>query len=53
VGDAGAANVGEWLAAGAVGIGVGGALYKAGFSLDAVHMRAVELVKAWHAARSS
>lgn len=52
VGGTGATNLGEWLAAGAVGIGVGGALYKAGFSLDAVHARAMELVKAWHAERS-
>ena len=52
VGGTGANNLAEWLAAGAVGIGVGGALYKAGATIDAVRNRALELVKAWHTARS-
>jgi 2-dehydro-3-deoxyphosphogalactonate aldolase len=42
-------NLGQWLAAGAVGIGVGGSLYKAGTSAQTVAVRASELVAAWHA----
>jgi 2-dehydro-3-deoxyphosphogalactonate aldolase len=49
VGGTGAANIGEWLAAGAEGIGVGGALYRAGDSADAVAEKASALVAAWHA----
>lgn len=51
VGGTGAGNIGEWLAAGAEGIGVGGALYKAGDSAETVAERATALVAAWQAAR--
>jgi 2-dehydro-3-deoxyphosphogalactonate aldolase len=50
VGGTGAANIGEWLAAGAEGIGVGGSLYKAGDTAEAVGARATALVEAWKAA---
>jgi len=49
VGGTGAANIGEWLAAGAEGIGVGGALYKAGDDAATVGARAKALVEAWRA----
>ena len=45
----GAANIGEWLAAGAEGIGVGGALYKAGDDATTVGARAKALLEAWQA----
>lgn len=41
-------NLGQWLAAGAVGIGIGGSLYKPGWSAQIVATRANELVAAWH-----
>ena len=47
VGGTSAANFGEWLAAGAQGMGVGGALYKPGDSVDAVAAKATALVQAW------
>lgn len=47
VGGTGADTIGEWLAAGCEGIGVGGALYRPGDSVAAVRERAVELVAAW------
>ena len=47
VGGTGAANLGQWLAAGARGIGVGGGLYRPGDDADTVAARAVELVSAW------
>ena len=47
VGGTGAANISEWLAAGAEGIGVGGALYRPGDSADMVGERASILVAAW------
>lgn len=50
VGATNAANFGDWLAAGAIGIGIGGALYKPGTSTDDVSARAIELVDVWHAA---
>ena len=49
VGGTGASNIGEWLAAGCEGIGVGGALYKAGDDAATVAERAKALVEAWHA----
>jgi 2-dehydro-3-deoxyphosphogalactonate aldolase len=49
VGGTGAGNVGEWLAAGAEGLGVGGALYKAGDDAATVGARAEALVAAWRA----
>ena len=53
VGGASATNLHEWLAAGATGIGVGGALYRPGVDLDSLRLRANELIAAWNAARSS
>ena len=47
VGGTGADNFAEWLAAGAQGIGVGGALYRPGDSPRVVATRAAALVKAW------
>lgn len=47
VGGTGAANIGEWLAAGAEGIGVGGALYRAGDTPEVVAEKARALVAAW------
>jgi len=51
VGGAGAANLHEWIGAGAAGIGVGGSLYRAGDSAATVGARAAELVAAWRALR--
>ncbi len=51
VGGAGAANLHEWIAVGAAGIGVGGSLYRAGDSAATVGARAAELVAAWRALR--
>jgi 2-dehydro-3-deoxyphosphogalactonate aldolase len=51
VGGTGAQNIGEWIAAGAEGIGVGGALYKAGDTAETVGERAAALVAAWQAGR--
>jgi 2-dehydro-3-deoxyphosphogalactonate aldolase len=47
VGGTGAANIGEWLAAGAEGIGVGGALYRPGDDVEAVSIKARDLVAVW------
>jgi len=47
VGGTGAANIGEWLAAGVEGIGVGGALYKGGDDAATVGARAKAMVEAW------
>jgi 2-dehydro-3-deoxyphosphogalactonate aldolase len=52
VGGTGADNLADWLAAGAEGIGVGGALYKPGDTAAVVGTRARALVAAWQAARS-
>jgi 2-dehydro-3-deoxyphosphogalactonate aldolase len=51
VGGTGTANIGEWIAAGAEGIGVGGALYKVGDTAETVGARAAALVAAWQATR--
>jgi 2-dehydro-3-deoxyphosphogalactonate aldolase len=51
VGGAGAANLAQWLANGAVGIGAGGSLYRAGDAAEVVGQRAKELVQAWQATR--
>lgn len=53
VGGTGADNISEWLAAGAEGIGVGGALYKPGELAALVAERARALVAAWQSARSA
>jgi 2-dehydro-3-deoxyphosphogalactonate aldolase len=47
VGGADATNLDQWLAAGAEGIGVGGALYRPGDGPDAVRAGAADLVAAW------
>lgn len=47
VGGTGADNLGEWLAAGAEGIGVGGALYRPGDTPATVRANAEMLVQAW------
>ncbi|MBX9813277.1 MAG: 2-dehydro-3-deoxy-6-phosphogalactonate aldolase [Proteobacteria bacterium SG_bin5] len=49
VGGANAETFAEWRAAGAAGIGVGGALYRAGDDADTVGARARALVAAWRA----
>jgi 2-dehydro-3-deoxyphosphogalactonate aldolase len=51
VGGVAAANLGEWLAAGIDGFGVGSALYRAGRSASEVSRIAHELVAAYDAAR--
>lgn len=52
VGGTGAANLSTWLDAGAEGIGVGGALYRAGDDLASIARKAEELAAAWEAHRS-
>jgi 2-dehydro-3-deoxyphosphogalactonate aldolase len=47
VGGTGAANFAEWRAAGAEGIGVGGALYRPGDDAATVGARAVALTAVW------
>lgn len=47
VGGTGADTIGEWLAGGCEGIGVGGALYRPGDDAAVVRDRAMELVAAW------
>ena len=49
VGGTGADTIGSWLAAGCEGIGVGGALYRAGDDAALVGGRARALVAAWRA----
>ncbi len=52
VGGTDAATIGEWLAAGCEGIGVGGALYRPGDSAAQVGEKARELVTAWKAVKA-
>ncbi|MAC58459.1 MAG: 2-dehydro-3-deoxy-6-phosphogalactonate aldolase [Novosphingobium sp.] len=52
VGGVGAANLAEYRAAGAFGIGVGGSLYKPGYDADMVGAKAEELVTAWNASEA-
>lgn len=49
VGGTGADTIGEWLAGGCEGIGVGGALYKPGDDAATVGQRGYDLVSAWKA----
>lgn len=49
VGGTGADTIGEWLAGGCEGIGVGGALYRPGDDAALVGTRGRELVTAWKA----
>lgn len=51
VGGTGADTIGEWLAGGCEGIGVGGALYKPGDDAASVGQHGRELVSAWKAIR--
>lgn len=51
VGGTGADTIGDWLAGGCEGIGVGGAIYRPGDSALAVRERAVDLVAAWQQAK--
>ena len=44
-------NMGDWLAAGASGFGIGSSIYKPGMSVDAVREAAVKLVSAWNVAK--
>jgi len=50
VGGVGAANLGPWLEAGIDGIGVGGELFRPGYTAGEVSKRAEALVAAWRAA---
>ena len=49
VGGVGAANLAEWMQAGAAGAGVGGEVYRPGFSAAETGRRATALVQAWRA----
>lgn len=49
VGGVGAANLEPWLAAGVAGVGVGGELYRPGYTPEQVGERAAALVAAWTA----
>lgn len=49
VGGVGAANLEPWLTAGVAGIGVGGELYRPGYSAQEVGQKAAALVAAWSA----
>jgi 2-dehydro-3-deoxyphosphogalactonate aldolase len=51
VGGVGAADMADWVKAGAACFGIGSEIYKPGMAPDEVHRRAVELVKAEKAAR--
>ena len=50
VGGVSARNMGEWLAAGATGFGIGSSIYKPGDSAETVAEKARALVAAWDAA---
>ena len=52
VGGVDASNLAEWRRAGASGVGVGGALYRPGSSVEAVRGTAERLVKAWRASEA-
>jgi 2-dehydro-3-deoxyphosphogalactonate aldolase len=48
VGGIDAGNLGDWLKAGAAGVGVGGSLYTPGTRAGEVRTRATAMVDAWH-----
>ena len=52
VGGVGAANLQPWLAAGVAGIGVGGELYRPGYTAQEVGENAAALIAAWNAQAS-
>lgn len=52
VGGVDASNFGQWLHAGASGVGVGGSLYRPGSSAMAVREAAAKLVTAWRASEA-
>jgi 2-dehydro-3-deoxyphosphogalactonate aldolase len=49
VGGVGAANLEPWLTAGVAGIGVGGELYRPGYTPEEVGQKAAALIAAWNA----
>lgn len=51
VGGVAANNLGQWLAAGALGVGIGGSLYKPGATLESIRTAATELIKSWNSQR--
>jgi 2-dehydro-3-deoxyphosphogalactonate aldolase len=53
VGGVGASNLTPWLDAGIDGIGVGGELYRPGYTPDEVSKRAAALVTAWRSATAA
>jgi 2-dehydro-3-deoxyphosphogalactonate aldolase len=53
VGGISAANMGDYLAAGAAGFGIGGALFTPGKPLDAIAADARSIVAAFNAARAA
>lgn len=53
VGGISAANMGDWLAAGAAGFGIGGSLYKPGDKAKDVGVKAAALVAAWEKAKAA
>ena len=48
-----AGNIGDWMAGGADGVGIGSALYKPGKALDAVAADAKRFVDAANAVRTA
>lgn len=52
VGGVGAGNLAEWMQAGAAGAGVGGEIFRPGYSPAEVGRRAAAVVQAWKAATS-
>ncbi|WP_166789602.1 2-dehydro-3-deoxy-6-phosphogalactonate aldolase [Cryobacterium fucosi] len=53
VGGVDAANIGEWMAAGATGFGIGSSLYKPGIAVEDLRQRAVAMIAAWDSALDS
>lgn len=51
VGGVDAGNLSEWLAAGAEGVAIGGALYRPGVSASEAGARAARIVASWNGAR--
>lgn len=51
VGGVSAENMGEWLAAGASGFGIGSSIYKPGDSAETVSQKARAIAAAWDAAQ--